>query len=253
MKQLTGSVLLLAAVLANSAALAAEVGVDGPDVDGPVHHTEAFFGFDANSTGSFFGYTLFRLAPEKGGLDESGLRFWLLGGGGFYHYPSDDGKIHGTFWDTAALVGYSIERDDLSASFYVGLNGQEHRLSAPDPENPVQGSSVGAKFRADAWYNPTPMTLLFGEGEYSTAFGSYYTSAKYGYSFTGGKTLEDKQVYIGPQIMLLGNERYLEWRIGAHVTSFNLGKLDFEVAAGYQRNTDNGSGAYVVVEFNTKF
>ena len=256
MKQTTGSVLLLAAVLANSAVLAA--GSSAPSgqvtaVDEPDQHTEAFLGVDANSTGSFFGYTLFRLAPEKGGLDESGLRFWLPGGAGFYHYPRDDEKIRGTFWATDALVGYNLERDDLSAAIYVGLNSQDHQLSVPDPENRVQGAQVGAKFRADAWYNPTPATLLFGEGEYSTAFGTYWTSGKYGYSITGGKTLEDQQLYIGPQITLFGNERYQEWRIGAHITSFSLGKLDFEIGAGFQHNTDNGSGAYGIVEFNTKF
>lgn len=251
MKQLTWPFLLSAVVLANTPVLAADLAVDA---NAPVEHWLAFTGADMNSTGSFFGYTGFQYAPGKGGLEESGLRFWLLGGAGFYHYPGpDDNKIRGTFWDTDALVGYSIERDDLSVAFYVGLNAQEHRLSLPDPENSVQGDKVGAKFRTDAWYNPTPVTLLSGEGTYSTAFGSYYASGKYGYSFTGGKTLEDKQLYVGPQITLLGNERYQEWRVGAHVTSFNLGKVDFEIGAGFQHNSDNGSGAYALVEFNTKF
>ena len=112
---------------------------------------------------------------------------------------------------------------------------------------------MGAKFRTDAWYNPTPTTLLYGEGEYSTAFGTYHTSAKYGYSFSGGKTLEDKQLYIGPQITLLGDAFYQEWRIGAHVTSFNLGKVNLEIGAGYSHNSENGPGAYAIVEFTTKF
>jgi len=248
MRQFTGAVLLSAVVFVNSPTLAADLAVNEP-----VQHWLAFAGTDMNSTGSFFGYTGFQFAPGKGGLDESGLRFWLLGGGGFYRYEGDNGRIRGNFWDTDALVGYSIERDELSVAFYAGLNVQEHRLSVFDPENSVQGTKVGAKFRTDAWYNPTPTTLLFGEGSYSTAFGTYSTSGKYGYSITGGKTLEDKQLYIGPQITLLGNERYQEWRIGAHLTSFNFGKVDFEIGAGYQHNTDNGSGAYALVEFSTKF
>jgi hypothetical protein len=240
MKQFTGPVLLVASVLANSAVLAG---------DEPVQHTEGYFGVDANSTGSFFGYTAFNVAPEKGGLDESGLRLWLLGGGGFYHYPGN----RDTFGETDALVGCGIVRDDLTANFYVGLNAQEHRLAVPDPKNSVQGLGVGAKFRTDAWYNPTPMTLLYGAGEYSTAFGTYHTSGKVGYSFTEGKTLGDKQLYVGPQITLLGDAFYQEWRIGAHVTSLNLGKVDFEIGAGYSHNSENGPGAYAIVELNTKF
>jgi hypothetical protein len=248
MKQFTGSALLLTAVLASPAVLAADMAIDEP-----IRHTEAFFGFDTNSNGSFFGFTVFHLAPDKGGLDESGLRFWLLGGAGFYRYPTDNEKIRGTFWNTDALVGYSIERDYLSVAFYVGLNAEAHQLSVPDPENPVQGAQVGVKFRTHAWYNPTPMTLFFGEGEYSTVFETYYTSGKYGYSVTGGKGSEDKQLYVGPQITLLGNERYQEWRIGAHVTSFNFGKVDFEIGAGYQHNTDWGSGAYATGGININF
>jgi hypothetical protein len=247
MKQLLA---LSAMVLAGSPVLAADLAVKANE---PVEHVLAFMGVDVNSSGTFFGYTGAQIAPGKGGLEESGLRFWLLGSGGFYHYEGDTGKIRGSFVNTDALVGYSFERDDLSVAFYVGVNAQEHRLSEFDPQNSVQGSQVGAMFRTDAWYNPTPASLLFGEGSYSTAFGTYHTSGKYGYSLTGGKTLEDKQLYLGPQITLLGNDRYQEWRLGAHLTSFNLGKVDFEIGAGFEHNTDHGSGAYAVFELSTKF
>jgi hypothetical protein len=249
MRRFTGSIALSAVVLGSSPVLAADLAVQEP-----VEHWLAFAGVDVNSAGTFFGYSGFQYAPGKGGLEETGLRFWLLGGAGGYHYsgPNDE-KVRGTFWDTDALIGYSFERDDLSAAFYVGLNAVEHRLSVFDPTNSVQGSQLGAKFRTDAWYNPTPVTLLYGEGSYSTAFGTYWTTGKYGYSLTGGKTLEDKQLYVGPQITLHGDDRYQEWRIGGHVTSFNLGKVDFEIGVGYQHNSDHGGGGYALLEFNTKF
>jgi Cellulose biosynthesis protein BcsS len=249
MRAFAGSVAVLAVVLGGCPVLAADMAVEGP-----VEHWQAFAGVDANSSGTVFGYSLFQYAPGKGGVDETGLRFWLLGADGGYHYtgPNDE-KVRGTFWDTDALIGYSFERDDLSVAFYGGLNAIEHRLSVFDPTNPVQGSQVGAKFRTDAWYNPTPVTLLYGEGTYSTAFGTYWTSGKFGYSLTGGKTFEDKELYVGPQITLHGDDRYQEWRIGGHLTSFNLGKVDFEIAAGYQHNTDHGGGGYALLELNSKF
>jgi len=248
MKYVTGSVLLSVVVLTSSPMLAADLAVNEK-----VEHTLAFAGFDINSSGSVFEYTGFQYAPGKGGLEASGVRVWLLGSGGAYHYEGDNGKIRGNFWNVDALVGYGFERDDLSLALYVGLNVQQHRLSEFDPENSVQGTKAGAKIRGDAWYNPTPVTLLSAEGTYSTAFDSYHVSGKYGYSFAGGKTLEDKQYYVGPQVTLFGNERYQEWRVGAHVTSFNLGKVDFEIGAGYQHNTDAGAGAYAIFEINTKF
>ena len=255
MKYFTGSVLLSAIVLASSPVLAADMAIKANGNDNePVEHWLAFTGIDANTGGSYFAFGGFQFAPNKGGLDESGLRFWFLGGGGQYHYPlADNVKNHGTFWETDTLVGYSFERDNGSLALYVGLNAQEHRLSTPDPENPVQGSQLGAKFQTIAWYNPTPTTLLYGDGQYSSAFGTYYVTGKYGQSFTGGKTLEDKQLYFGPQLTLFGNERYQEWRVGLHLTSLNLGKVDFEIGAGFEHNTDNGNGAYALFELNTKF
>src|SRR5882762_7804320 len=113
MKRFTGSVALSAVVLASSPVLAADL-TARPAADGPVQHWLAFAGVDANSAGTFFAYSGFQYAPGKGGLEESGLRFWLLGGGGAYHYLSaNDEKIRGTFYSTDALVGYSFERDDL--------------------------------------------------------------------------------------------------------------------------------------------
>jgi len=249
MKQFTGAVALAAVVFASPPVLAADLNVDNE----PVEHWLPFAGFDVTSNGSFNGFSGFQYAPQKGGFDETGLRFWLLGGYGGYHYQAGDQRITGSYWESDALIGYSFERDNGSLAFYVGLNSQEHRLSQFDPENSVQGTQLGAKFRTDAWYNPTPNTLLYGEGEYSTAFGTYFASGKYGYSFTGGRTTEDKQIYVGPQVTLLGNDRYQEWRIGAHVTTLNFGKVDFEVGAGYQHNTDAGGGAYGLVGLNTKF
>jgi hypothetical protein len=251
MRRFTGSVALAVVVLAGSPVLAADLADNNNE---PVEHWLPFGGFDANSHGSFFGFSGLQYAPGKGGLDETGLRFWFLGGAGAYHYQdANNERVRGSFWETDALIGYSFERDNGSLAFYVGLNAQEHRLSIFDPENSVQGSQLGAKFQTEAWYNPTPVTLLYGEGSYSTAFGTYFASGKYGYSFTGGRTTEDKQIYIGPQVTLLGSDRYQEWRIGAHATTLNLGKVDFEIGAGYQHNTDAGGGAYGVIGFNSKF
>jgi len=252
MRYVAGSVLLSAVAMISFPVLAADLATDTTSEE-PAKHWMAFSGIDMNTGGSFYGFSGFQFAPGKGGLDESGLRFWLLGEAGRYQYPAGTEKIRGTYLETDALIGYGFEGEGRSVNFYVGLNAQSHRLSAADPENPVQGDKAGAKFYTDAWYNPTPATLLAGEGSYSTVFGTYYATGKFGQSFTGGKTLDDKQFYIGPQITLLGNERYQEWRVGAHVTSFNFGKVDFEIGAGYEHNSDNGGGAYVLFGLNGNF
>ena len=222
--------------------------------DAPAKHVLAFSGLDVASYGGIYGYAGGQLAPYAGGLDNSGLRFWLLGDVGQYKYPGISQNIRDNFAGGDALIGYGLERDNLSANLYVGLNYQDHRLSTPDPENSVQGSRAGFKVRADVWDNPTPNTLLYGEGSYSTAFETYYASAKAGYSLLGASQDPNaRQLFFGPQVTILGDEQTREWRVGGHLTSANWGIMDFVVSAGYLHNSDNGAGAYGLVELSTSF
>jgi hypothetical protein len=53
-------------------------------------------------------------------------------------------------------------------------------------------------------------------------------------------------------VIAMGNLRFNETRIGAHVTAFKLGKLNIGISGGYLHESEWGRGAYGVAEFNFK-
>src|SRR5437899_6519642 len=77
----------------------------------------------------------------------------------------------------------------------IALNVPNHSLSAPDHDNPVQGNQTGVTLQGDFYANPTPETMVFGLGSYSTAFQTYYTEFKGGLQLFG-----IKELYFGPQL-----------------------------------------------------
>lgn len=205
-----------------------------------------FAGFDVSKS-SYGGLAGAIIAPVND-LDTSGLRFFVLGEAGTYKYPVDPGSIRGTYTSGDLLVGYAFEGDNYSINLLAGGNAANHMLSAIDVENSVQGTAFGGKVRADAWVNPTPKTLVYGEADYSTAFRTYYAKAKLGYDVTN-----DKQIFIGPEVAALGNERFDQWRLGAHVTQLKIGKIQADISGGYAHDSIVGNSAYGSIEFSKNF
>lgn len=209
-----------------------------------------YSGFDFNSQSAYTGYIGGNFAPW-GNLETSGFRFSLFGAAGSYRYDLGNGSstaIRGTFETGDVLVGYGFNKDSLSAKFMIGLNAQNQSLSSPDPANPVQGTQAGLKLQGDFYANPTPETMVFGIGSYSTAFRTYYTEFKGGLQLFGVKEL-----YLGPQLIAQGNERYDQWRVGAHVTGIKYGRTELGFAAGYLQDSRNGPGAYGIVSLDFSF
>jgi opacity protein-like surface antigen len=217
-----------------------------PEPDEKDKHVLAFSQFDTSKY-SYGGLVGTLIAPYKD-LDTSGLRFYMEGEGGVYKYPSDGKFIRGDTESGDALVGYAFEGDFYSINLLAGANAINHTLSDFDPDNKVQGTAFGAKAREDAWINPTPKTLVYEEAEYSTAFRTYYSKLKFGYDFTNGK-----EIFIGPEVGALGDERFNQWRVGAHFTQMKIGIIQVDVSAGYAHDSIVGAGAYGTIELSTNF
>ena len=172
-----------------------------------------------------------------------------MGEAGAYKYPGDGGFIRGNYSSGDMMIGHAFEGDNYSINLLAGTNFINHTISRIDPDNSVQGTAFGAKLHGDAWVNPTPKTMLYGEAEYSTAFRSYHASAKAGYDITA-----DKQLFVGPAVAVTGNERFNQWRVGVHVTQLMLGKkLSVDISAGYVNDSVVGAGTYGNVQFSTTF
>jgi hypothetical protein len=187
------------------------------------------------------------ISPYKD-LDTSGLRFWMVGDAGFYKYPAEGMFIKGHYESGDVLAGYSWEGDNYSIALLGGFNAVNHALSEVDTTNRVQGTAFGAKVRGDATINLTPKILTAGEAEYSTAFKTYSSKAKFGYDFT-----DDKQIFVGPEVGAVGDERFHQWRAGAHISGLKLYRISVDVSAGYAHDSIVGNGAYTTLEFSMGF
>jgi opacity protein-like surface antigen len=214
-----------------------------------LYHVLPFTGIDVTSRNSVDGWVGALYAPTTD-LDSYGPRIYVLGGSGYYKYNSTQtgAPIKGVYETGDVLGGWGLEGHNYSVNLLAGLNVENHSLSQADPDNPVDGARVGAKVRADGWINPTAQTLIYEEGEYSTVFNSYYTSAKVGYDIFG-----NTGVFIGPEVTAMGNDRYDQGRVGAHVTQLKFGKIQMDISGGYLHDTTVGNGGYGKVEFNTQF
>jgi hypothetical protein len=212
-----------------------------------------FSGGEAASHGWANGYAGVVLSPF-GKIDTSGFRVWLSGEAGAYSYGSLSEAtglpttIRGRFEEVSLLAGYGFVRNNLELNVYTGLNVLSHQLSEPDIGNPVQGTRAGLQIQEETTYHPTPATLIYSLASYSTAFQNYYATFKVGYDISKGH-----EVFVGPQITFLGDERFDQWRAGLHVTQLTFGKVGIELSGGYVHSSDTGSGAYGMIEINFPF
>lgn len=181
-------------------------------------------------------------------LDTSGPRVWLEGESGWYKFGTSNGSIDGVYTAGAMLGGYAFEGSNYEIHLLGGLSAENDMLSAVDQTDPVHGTEFGVKGRTDIWINPTPQTLFYAEGEYTTAFQTYWTSAKWGYDITNGKG-----IFVGPEVIAFGDERFNQWRVGAHISEVKIGRVDLALSAGYADDSVVGRGAYTHVEANIEF
>jgi hypothetical protein len=217
------------------------------DANPSASRTHIFSGADFNSFNGNFGFLGTTFAPW--GLDNSGLRIGAFSGVGSYAYAANTGaKSGGKFVTSDAMIGWAVATETSNTKFMIGANFQDHKLDIPDPANPVQGFKAGFKGQVDTYINPTPSTMVFALGAYSTAFKTYFSEVKAGVALPTEKT-----VFIGPQFIALGNERFDQWRVGMHLTGVRFGYFDIDMAGGFVRDSGSGKGAYATIGGSIRF
>ncbi|SFM78262.1 cellulose biosynthesis protein BcsS [Methylobacterium pseudosasicola] len=199
------------------------------------------------SNSSAFGVVTATIAPVTP-LNESGPRLRLQGLSGVYSYPgSTSGRtVRGQQEEGTAMFGYEWIWKQAALAGYVGFNVRSNELSVLDPNNPVAGTGVGAKFAADLYLNPTLETLVAANASYSTLFHAYYVRVKAGFAVADG-------VFVGPEATLLGDAYFNQWRVGAHLTGFTVGPMKFSLGAGYAHDRVQKGGYYTSVEGRAAF
>ena len=194
-------------------------------------------------------------------LSKDGVVVRVFAGYGRYEYEESSvpgGNVDGDLKQFDAMLGYKVSMAGFFATVYAGVDYQDHRLRPADPTNRVSGSETGFKIAGDLESDREKVGPYLGlDGNYSTAFDSYWARARVGYS-TG-------RVVFGPEGVLLGSEGYDGYRIGGFVsfaTKLNPWvPLELTLSAGHQHINDDdigggssgGSGMYGSVNFSFVF
>jgi hypothetical protein len=203
--------------------------------------------FTADTQGSRYGTLIGTIAPFSG-LTQSGFRLRLGGVLGQYSYVASAavGRVQGTQEDGSFLVGYEWVARRFTVAAYAGGDYNNNSLNKYDPNNTAQGSVAGVKVAVDFNYRPTDDTMISGTSSYSTAHNSYYVRLKGGWALV-------PQLYVGPEILFLGDNFFRQYRIGAHITGARVGLLQFGVSAGFLNDKTRGNGGYGIIDSRLAF
>jgi len=182
-------------------------------------------------------------------LDESGMRLRLAATIGAFLYTSSVtgvGEVRGDQGIITALAGYEWVAPAMTASVYGGLDVWRNVFDKYDPSNETAGTTVGFKLAADVYVNPTRFTMASGSVTFTTAHQSYYGRFKLGMAVS-------EKTFIGPELVAIGDSFSQQYRLGAHVSGFKVGPLQFGVSGGYSNDRVRGSGGYGTFDARVTF
>lgn len=202
---------------------------------------------------SLYGNFAVMWAPD--GLDNSGFRARLGTVDGQYSFLQNGNfgpRLYGTSQEGNAMVGYQFMQGTTSILLAAGVNyitgsSQNSTAATGNSFNPVSAGGVGAKVLAELNSNPTDRTMVYAEGSYSTALGGYYNQFQVGYAPFG------HDIYIGPKVVLEGDQSYDEYQLGAFVSGFKVGKIELGFSGGYLRDRTQGGGYFVGADFDARY
>ncbi len=178
--------------------------------------------------------------------DKSAPGFIVHGlvGYGEYDYATLLGGVDGEVFEFDLGIGYQWFIPGHRVSFIGAFNFVDHQLSGNPidlAQNSVNGDEVGFKPKIDIWNTDGSSFIYGGTFTYSTANDSYWNRVMFG-SRVG-------EIYLGPELILQGNDEYEEYRAGITVAGIKLGLANIGASVGYawadpKSGTDEQDGIY---------
>jgi hypothetical protein len=227
-----------------------------PVIESP-QHAAANSSFDADSLGNRNVYVEGTFAPFSG-IYESGVRLRLTGNASWYRFvTSEDPRTLGSgrSLEGSVLAGYSFAAPAFSVTWLVG----------PAFGETVNAGTVtdrwGARASVEMYVRPTDLTMTSASVSYSTVTNYLQVQTKAGLKIFG-------DLYFGPEAKfswqnllpfiatttpVSSQQQISSVRVGAHLSSFNIGPLALSISAGWARVHDLGSGYYGSVSFYQPF
>jgi hypothetical protein len=176
---------------------------------------------------------------DSGGLDASGFRLGLKWGASVE--PARRRPTQGHLYRTEfnALLGYEWRIDDTFLTLSAGPEIEARYRETRDERSFEQRGSL--RLQADLWSKPAENWLL-----QANAYAVPADRGRYWGRLAGGWRLID-EMYLGPEIESYRERDYHKLRLGLHLTGLHLFGLDWRLAGGIQKTSDEKAGAYLTL------
>lgn len=164
----------------------------------------------------------------NGDNSASGFIAQAMGGYGEYEYTTLLGGVEGEVTEMDLGLGYQWVLPSHRISLLAALNLVDHNLTGNPVDlanNSVNGDEAGFKPKLDIWNTDASKFLYGATFTYSTAYDTYWNRALF--------AARVGQVYLGPEVIVQGNEEYKENRVGLALAGAQLGMVNVGVGVGY--------------------
>lgn len=169
---------------------------------------------------------------------EDGWTFKALIAGGTYRYNAGGRAMRGQQFTTSLLPGHRWIKPGLYVTAFAGPELQSHRLTPDDFGNRLRGKSAGMRGGIEIWWQPATDFAVDLAANVTTIGGGYWMRAALGAKFAS-------IAYVGPEMLAMGDARYRQWRVGAHVTAWRTGLAEWSGGAGFAWDGERRQGPYI--------
>ena len=171
--------------------------------------------------------------------DSATSQILLRGYSSYNHYDyTSDVHHNADEWQGDAMLGYQVEGTRVTMAAFIGVDFQNHRIFPDDLSNPGRGSETGFKVAAEIESSADSPYYFDLDGDYSTAFSTYWARGRLGYKYDC--------ITFGPEASVDGSVGYVSQRLGGFAT-FDLEKIiqrsaTLTLSLGHQFVSGSGSG-----------
>ena len=251
-------VVLALATFSQAAAAGGNGGSNGSMKDNqtePVERGVLFSGYDLVKDSRYWYQGI--IVALNGDMGRDGFFVRAYGARDDFDRNPGDGRQ----WQADLALGYMLSRNQVGYEIYAGVDYQNVKLSPDDPTAEVRGTEWGFKVGAGIETEKELPYYYALEGQYSTAFNSYWARARVG--------LHRGRFTFGPEASVVGDEDFDAQRVGAFVR-FDVELPRFrpvevtlsgghQFVSGSNENNDNtgsiggSAGTYGLLNFSTTF
>lgn len=224
-----------ARALAQSAESMFEVAPPASFLSGGFRPEQALYyaGFDIWRFG-YAGYAGAEWSPASYGQDGPLIR--MTSSDGIDIYQTRLATYRTETASASLLAGWRVHRGAVEFKALAGLDAQARILLNPYLAW-IERPTIGMKFAAELWWEPTDATMVAASLSATTA-----TAARNGRLAYGWRLFD--RFWAGPEVAASTDLFTTQYRLGAHITGVRIEDTEWTAAAGYVMDSYNRTGFY---------